>query len=381
MLSDDGGGSFPSRYRGHGAPRHQAWVSPLFREQGDAVNAILTLAHIDDRYAYNEAQRGTSSMPTNTPAPGWFPDQSNSEQLRWWDGQAWTDHTHPRNRPESQHADMPAPGAAVPMAQPATAKSAQRKPWYLRWWAITAAVLVALSVVGNLLPDEETPGAAATEPTPTATASPATSAETEPDVEPEPVDTDNDGVNDDEDYRPEDPKVQTQNDVDTDKDGVPDFKDDFPKDAKYSKDTDGDGVADSLDDFPKDERYSKDTDGDKVADSEDAFPSDPSRSKITLAMENALSSAQDYLDYSAFSRQGLIDQLSSEYGSGFEIADATWAVSQLKVDWKQQAVQAAKDYLDYSSFSRQGLIDQLSSPYGSQFTVEEATFAVNQIGL
>ena len=211
-------------------------------------------------------------MPTNTPAPGWFPDQSNSEQLRWWDGQVWTEHTQPRNRPESQHADTPPQGAAFSMAQPVTTKSATKKPWYLRWWAITAAVLVALSVVGSLLPDEETPDAAATEPSPTAAASPATSAETEPEVEPEPVDTDNDGVNDDEDYRPEDPKVQTQNDVDTDKDGVPDFKDDFPKNSKYSKDTDGDGVADPVDDFPKDERYSKDSDGDKVADSEDDFP-------------------------------------------------------------------------------------------------------------
>ncbi|MCY7401143.1 MAG: DUF2510 domain-containing protein [Nocardioides sp.] len=34
-------------------------------------------------------------MPTSTPAPGWFPDQTNSEQLRWWDGQAWTDQTKP----------------------------------------------------------------------------------------------------------------------------------------------------------------------------------------------------------------------------------------------------------------------------------------------
>ena len=108
-------------------------------------------------------------------------------------------------------------------------------------------------------------------------------------------------------YRPEDPKVQTQNDVDTDKDGVPDFKDDFPKDAKYSKDTDGDGVADPIDDFPKDERYSKDSDGDKVADSEDDFPADPSRSKITAAMENAIGAAESYLDYSAFSRTGLIE--------------------------------------------------------------------------
>jgi len=87
------------------------------------------------------------------------------------------------------------------------------------------------------------------------------------------------------------------------------------------------------------------------------------------------------LDYSAFSRQGLIDQLSSEYGEGFEVEDATWAVDQLSVDWRQQAVSSARDYLDYSSFSRQGLIDQLSSSYGDQFTLEEATYAVNKIGL
>lgn len=98
-------------------------------------------------------------------------------------------------------------------------------------------------------------------------------------------------------------------------------------------------------------------------------------------MENALSSAQDLLNYSAFSRQGLIDQLSSEYGSGYDVEDATWAVNQLDVDWKQQAVRSGKDYLDYSSFSRQGLIDQLSSPYGAQFSLEEATHAVNKIGL
>ena len=76
-----------------------------------------------------------------------------------------------------------------------------------------------------------------------------------------PVDTDGDGVMDDEDFAPEDPKVQTEDDVDTDKDGVADYKDDFPKNAQYSKDADGDGVADQVDDFPKDERYSKDSDG------------------------------------------------------------------------------------------------------------------------
>ena len=98
-------------------------------------------------------------------------------------------------------------------------------------------------------------------------------------------------------------------------------------------------------------------------------------------MENALESAEGYLDYSAFSRLGLIDQLSSDYGEGFAVADATWAVDQTHADWKAQAVKSAKGYLDMSSYSRQGLIDQLSSPYGEQFTVEEATYAVNKIGL
>ena len=53
-----------------------------------------------------------------------------------------------------------------------------------------------------------------------------------------------------------------------------------------------------------------------------------------------LESAEDYLDYSAFSRLGLIDQLSSDYGEGFAVADATWAVDQLHTDWKAQAVKS-----------------------------------------
>ena len=160
------------------------------------------------------------------------------------------------------------------------------------------------------------------------------------------LDTDRDGVSDGDDFRPEDPKVQTRDDIDTDRDGTPDYKDDFPKDAKYAKDTDGDGVADPIDDFPKDTKYSTDTDGDGVADSEDAFPGDPSRSKVTLAMENALGAAQNYLDLTAFSRLGLIGQLSSQYGDGYSIGDATWAVDQLNVDWNEQAVKAGKNYLD-----------------------------------
>jgi hypothetical protein len=104
-------------------------------------------------------------------------------------------------------------------------------------------------------------------------------------------------------------------------------------------------------------------------------------SDLTLSQQNAIRSAQSYLDFSGFSRQGLIEQLSSEYGEGFPVSDAIFAVDSLIVDWKKEAVESAESYLEFSSFSCQGLIEQLSSEYGSQFTIEEATYAANAVGL
>jgi hypothetical protein len=101
----------------------------------------------------------------------------------------------------------------------------------------------------------------------------------------------------------------------------------------------------------------------------------------TPSQENAIASAQDYLDYSAFSRVGLIGQLSSKAGEGFPKADAIFAVNHIKVDWNQQAAAAAKDYLDFSAFSRTGLIQQLESKAGDGFTHAQAVYGVNQAGL
>jgi hypothetical protein len=311
-----------------------------------------------------------------TPPPGWYPDNVGTGQ-RYWDGQQWTEHTAPTAvAPPVAHA------SSAPVSYPSTATGPSSRNWFVRH-KITSGVLafvVLMFIVGALSGPEE-PAAVAADGSTETTSESGVEVDAAAEEEPEPVDSDGDGVYDEDDYAPEDRKVQTRDDVDTDKDGVADYKDAFPKNPKYSKDVDGDGVADPLDDFPQDARYSVDTDGDGVADSKDAFPRDASRSKVTLAMQNALSAARDYLDFSAFSRQGLIDQLSSNYGSGFKVEDATWAVDQLNTDWKEQAVRAAKEYLDFSPFSRQGLIDQLSSAFGSKFTVEEATYAVNKIGL
>ena len=48
---------------------------------------------------------------------------------------------------------------------------------------------------------------------------------------------------------------------------------------------------------------------------------------------------------------------------------------------QEQAIGAAEDYLDYIAFSRKGLIHQLESEAGSGFTHKEAVYGVNKAGL
>ncbi|SEL70255.1 Ltp family lipoprotein [Rhodococcus maanshanensis] len=82
----------------------------------------------------------------------------------------------------------------------------------------------------------------------------------------------------------------------------------------------------------------------------------PAKPQISSSQRNAVRSAQQYLDYSAFSRSGLIEQLEYE---GFSTGDATYAVDSVNADWNEQAARSAEQYLDYTSFSKSGLIDQL----------------------
>ena len=107
----------------------------------------------------------------------------------------------------------------------------------------------------------------------------------------------------------------------------------------------------------------------------------PVEPQYTVSQEQAIESAESYLDMGGFSEAGLIDQLSSKYGEGFSKADAAFAVAHVKVNWNEQAVISAKSYLDMGGFSRNGLIDQLESSYGEGFTHAQAVYAVNAVGL
>lgn len=111
----------------------------------------------------------------------------------------------------------------------------------------------------------------------------------------------------------------------------------------------------------------------------DPKPAGEEEPNLTSGQENALGAAEDYVAFAGFSKQGLIDQLSSPAGDGYSKADATFAANNVDVDWKEEAVEAAQDYLDYTSFSESDLIEQLTSPAGDQFTQEEAEYAVKKV--
>lgn len=101
---------------------------------------------------------------------------------------------------------------------------------------------------------------------------------------------------------------------------------------------------------------------------------------LSRPQKNAVRSAEQYINMTGFSREGLIEQLSSEYGDGYGVDDATIAIDSLNIDWNEQAVRSAEQYLDMTGFSCDGLIEQLSSSAGSKYTVSEANYGAQQAG-
>ena len=85
-------------------------------------------------------------------------------------------------------------------------------------------------------------------------------------------------------------------------------------------------------------------------------PKPKPKPSMTGAQEEAMESAESYLDSGQFSRKGLADQLKYEE---YPAADIRFAINHVKADYMAEAVEAAESYLDSGSFSRSGLADQL----------------------
>jgi len=94
----------------------------------------------------------------------------------------------------------------------------------------------------------------------------------------------------------------------------------------------------------------------------------------TVSQGDAVAKAEQYLAYTAFSRPGLIKQLTFDE---FSTPDATYAADHVTVDWAVQADKKAADYVAYTSFSHAGLIKQLQF---DGFTAEQAAHGTASVG-
>lgn len=101
--------------------------------------------------------------------------------------------------------------------------------------------------------------------------------------------------------------------------------------------------------------------------------------KVSIEYQNALSKAQSYSKMMHMSKQGVYDQLTSEYGEKFPADAAQYAIDNLTVDWKENALEKAKTYQQTMNMSKSAIYDQLVSSYGEKFTEEEAQYAIDHL--
>ncbi len=99
--------------------------------------------------------------------------------------------------------------------------------------------------------------------------------------------------------------------------------------------------------------------------------STPTEPGMTNEQKNALEQADQYLAFTNFSHDGLVEQLEYE---GYSHDVAVFAADNCGADWNAQAVNTAKGYLEISAFSYEGLYDQLIF---EKFTEEQARHGVD----
>lgn len=147
---------------------------------------------------------------------------------------------------------------------------------------------------------------------------------------------------------------------------------------KYDYENEFDNIVDNVVvNDKKEEEEQSNTNSTTSSSSSTTTPSTNSNASTpspTTGEKNALRTAREYLNISAFSYSGLIHQLEYE---GYSTEEATYAADNCNASWNEQAAKSAKEYLDISSFSRQGLIDQLIY---EGYTQEQAEYGVTQNG-
>ena len=101
--------------------------------------------------------------------------------------------------------------------------------------------------------------------------------------------------------------------------------------------------------------------------------------KPTMEEKNALKSAETYSKTMHMSKQGIYEQLVSEYGEGFTEEAAQYAIDNINADWNANALATAKTYQTTMNMSRNAIYNQLISAYGEKFTREETQYAIDHL--
>lgn len=94
---------------------------------------------------------------------------------------------------------------------------------------------------------------------------------------------------------------------------------------------------------------------------------------------NALAKAESYSSLMYMSKAKIYDQLTSNYGEGFDKEAAQYAIDNIEADWNYNALQKAKSYQSTMNMSKKRIYEQLTSEYGEQFTKSQAQYAIDHL--
>lgn len=113
-----------------------------------------------------------------------------------------------------------------------------------------------------------------------------------------------------------------------------------------------------------------------TAAAEAATPAEPKQPDAPAEYLSAVAQATSYANTMNMSKQGVYDQLTSEYGGKFTAPAAQYAIDNVKADWNAIALASAKTYQNTMQMSPAAIRDQLVSAYGGKFTAAEADYAI-----
>ena len=92
--------------------------------------------------------------------------------------------------------------------------------------------------------------------------------------------------------------------------------------------------------------------------------------------KNALLKANSYERIAPWSKKRLYNQLTSDYGERFTNDEAQYAVDNVKADWKKNALEQGKIYMEQYGFSKRKVYNQLLY---EGYTQEEVKYAIEHL--